>query len=172
MEALGVGVLCIGTWLIYCGFNSLLPTQLALAIVKDPSNAASIVEEAVAAAKAVAPTESQPATNPASSSVPTTGGTPQAYAQSKLSSYGWGQDQWSYLNMLWTRESGWNPSAKNGSSGAYGIPQALPASKMQSAGSDYLTNPDTQINWGLNYIKGRYGNPQNAWTHELQSGWY
>ena len=80
--------------------------------------------------------------------------------------------QFPCLNKLWTRESGWNHRAYNESSGAYGIPQALPGSKMQSAGSDWKTNPATQIKWGLGYIKDRYGNPCNAWQHSEDVGWY
>lgn len=80
--------------------------------------------------------------------------------------------QWSALNQLWTRESGWRANATNPSSGAYGIPQALPASKMASAGSDWRTNPSTQIKWGLQYIKDVYGSPAAAWAHELSQGWY
>jgi hypothetical protein len=80
--------------------------------------------------------------------------------------------QFPCLNKLWNRESGWNHRAYNESSGAYGIPQALPGSKMQSAGSDWKTNPATQIKWGLGYIKDRYGNPCNAWQHSEDAGWY
>jgi hypothetical protein len=80
--------------------------------------------------------------------------------------------QFPCLNKLWDRESGWNHKAYNSGSGAYGIPQALPGSKMQSAGSDWKTNPATQIKWGLGYIKGRYGNPCNAWQHSEDVGWY
>ena len=81
-----------------------------------------------------------------------------------LSSYGWGDDQMSCLVSLWNRESGWSYTATNASSGAYGIPQALPASKMASAGSDWQTNPATQIKWGLGYIKQRYGSPSAAYA--------
>ncbi len=78
---------------------------------------------------------------------------------------GWGDGtQWQCLYTLWQHESGWNEKAGNPSSGAYGIPQSLPASKMASAGSDYRTNPATQIKWGLSYIQGRYQNPCNAWA--------
>ena len=80
--------------------------------------------------------------------------------------------QFPCLNKLWNRESGWNHKAYNEGSGAYGIPQALPGSKMQSAGSDWKTNPATQIKWGLGYIKDRYGNPCNAWQHSEDAGWY
>ena len=73
---------------------------------------------------------------------------------------------------LFNRESGWNPKAKNPSSGAYGIPQASPGSKMAAFGSDWQTNPVTQIKWGLSYIKGRYKTPCGAWSHSQSSGWY
>lgn len=87
--------------------------------------------------------------------------------------YGWGsEDQWAALEQLWTRESGWNYKAENPSSGAYGIPQSLPGSKMASAGKDWRTNPETQIKWGLGYIKGRYGGPKRAWAHFQQRNWY
>ncbi len=79
---------------------------------------------------------------------------------------------WSDLLALWNRESGWRWDATNPSSGAYGIPQALPASKMASAGADWRTNPRTQVQWGLSYINSRYGTVHNAWQHELSSGWY
>ena len=96
----------------------------------------------------------------------------QAYAKERCNLYGWSENDFNCLVKLWNRESGWNPYAHNSSSGAYGIPQALPGSKMASYGSDYLTNYKTQINWGLNYIKSRYGNPSNAWSHSQTKGWY
>ena len=87
--------------------------------------------------------------------------------------YGWGSDeQWAALENLWTRESGWNYKAENPSSGAYGIPQSLPGSKMAAAGKDWRTNPETQIRWGLDYIKARYGGPKRAWAHFQQKNWY
>jgi hypothetical protein len=96
----------------------------------------------------------------------------QAVAASLLASYGWGRDQMAPLIALWNRESGWNPLASNGGSGAYGIPQALPGSKMASAGADWRTNGATQIRWGLSYIKGVYGSPAAAWAHSQATGWY
>ncbi len=78
--------------------------------------------------------------------------------------WGYGLDQMACLEPMWTKESGWYEKSKNKSSGSYGIPQALPASKMAAYGSDYLTNPATQIKWGLDYIKNRYQTPCNAWT--------
>ncbi|MDY7088707.1 MAG: lytic transglycosylase domain-containing protein [Actinomycetota bacterium] len=80
--------------------------------------------------------------------------------------------QFSCLEKLWKKESGWNHKATNKSSGAYGIPQALPGKKMASAGSDWKTNPATQIEWGLGYIEGRYNTPCGAWAHSQDVGWY
>lgn len=96
----------------------------------------------------------------------------QAYAKQKCAEYGWSDSDFQCLVSLWNKESGWNVTAQNRSSGAYGIPQALPGSKMSSAGSDYLTNYKTQIDWGLRYIKSRYGNPSSAWSHSQNTGWY
>jgi hypothetical protein len=89
-----------------------------------------------------------------------------------LSEFGFGLDQMTCLDRLWVRESQWNPAARNPSSGAGGIPQALPMNKMSKFGSDYATNPATQIRWGLDYIKGRYGTPCGAWAHSESTGWY
>ena len=96
----------------------------------------------------------------------------QAYAKEKCKAYGWSDADFNCLVKLWNRESSWRVTACNRSSGAYGIPQALPASKMASAGADYRTNYKTQINWGLGYIKARYGTPSNAWAHSQRTGWY
>ncbi|WP_246846220.1 phospholipase [Humibacter ginsenosidimutans] len=97
----------------------------------------------------------------------------QAVAQSMAASrYGWGGDQFSCLVSLWNRESGWNYQAYNAGSGATGIPQALPGSKMASAGGDWATNAATQISWGLGYIAGSYGTPCGAWGHSQSYGWY
>jgi len=85
---------------------------------------------------------------------------------------GFGADQWQCLDKLWMRESGWNPAAVNKSSGATGIPQSLPGSKMASEGDDWRTNPETQIKWGLKYISERYGDPCNALKKSDQLGWY
>jgi len=88
------------------------------------------------------------------------------------SEYGWGDDQFSCLDSLWTKESGWNYQAYNASGGATGIPQALPGSKMASAGSDWQTNAATQIAWGLGYISSVYGAPCSAWSHSQATNWY
>ncbi|HEX6934756.1 MAG TPA: transglycosylase SLT domain-containing protein [Streptosporangiaceae bacterium] len=99
-------------------------------------------------------------------------GSPQQIAMAMLPSFGWSSSEFSCLNSLWEQESGWNPYAANPSSGAYGIPQALPGSKMATAGPDWQSNPATQITWGLGYIQSTYGSPCGAWAHESSSGWY
>ena len=99
-------------------------------------------------------------------------GSPQQIAEQMLSQFGWSSGQFSCLQPLWAHESGWNPYAQNPSSGAYGIPQALPGSKMASAGGDWQSNPATQIRWGMSYIQGNYGSPCGAWAHEQADGWY
>jgi len=96
----------------------------------------------------------------------------QAIAQQMLSDQGMGDDQFQCLVSLWNHESHWNVASQNTNSGAYGIPQALPGSKMASAGADWQTNPATQITWGLGYIDKRYGSPCGAWSHFQSSGWY
>lgn len=88
------------------------------------------------------------------------------------SSYGWGEDQFQCLDQLWTKESGWNYLAMNASSGATGIPQALPGDKMATAGSDWATNAATQVAWGLGYIASAYGTPCSAWSHSQSVNWY
>ncbi len=84
----------------------------------------------------------------------------------------WSFRQFRCLDSLWTKESNWDHRAYNSSSGAYGIPQALPGGKMRGAGSDWRSNPETQIRWGLTYIQGRYGLPCDAWGHFLSHNWY
>ena len=97
---------------------------------------------------------------------------PRSVARALLGDFGFSDSQFSCLDKLWTRESNWTYSATNRSSGAYGIPQALPASKMATVGADYRTNPVTQIKWGLGYIKGRYDTPCGAWSHSQAVGSY
>ncbi len=89
-----------------------------------------------------------------------------------LAEYSWGDDQYSCLNRLWTKESHWNYKAHNYRSGAHGIAQALPASKMDVVGTDWRTNPVTQIRWGLRYIDSRYGTPCKAWAKFKRSKYY
>jgi hypothetical protein len=142
-------------------------------------------QRAAAERAAEQPPATQPSTPPTADAQPKTdqpktdqpktdapAGSPQQIAAAMLASFGWASSEFGCLNELWERESGWNPSATNPYSGAYGIPQALPASKMASAGADWATNPATQIRWGLDYIKATYGAPCAAWSHETATGWY
>jgi len=99
-------------------------------------------------------------------------GSPQRIAEAMLGSFGWSSGQFSCLDPLWQHESGWSVTAANPGSGAYGIPQALPGSRMASAGPDWQANAATQIKWGLDYIKGTYASPCAAWAHEQATGWY
>lgn len=99
-------------------------------------------------------------------------GDPRAIGRQLAAARGWGADQFQCLDSLWTRESNWSVTADNPTSSAYGIPQALPGSKMASAGADWATNPATQITWGLGYIADRYGTPCGAWGHSQSVGWY
>jgi len=96
----------------------------------------------------------------------------QQFARAELRDRKWGELEFSCLVDLWDRESKWNYRAENPSSGAYGIPQALPGNKMRAAGKDWRTNPETQIRWGLNYISDRYETPCGAWNHSEENGWY
>jgi hypothetical protein len=102
------------------------------------------------------------------------GGTNRQIGRRMMLAAGWGSDQWGPLDSLWTGESNWSESVVNAASGATGIPQALPGSKMASAGSDWRTNPETQIAWGLGYIKDRYGSPSAAYSAWLGRSphWY
>ena len=115
-------------------------------------------------------------TDPPKSTAPASGvpdpGTAQAIAYEMVMDRGWDASEYDCLVALWDRESHWNVYAHNPSSGAYGIPQALPGDKMATVASDWKTNPATQITWGLGYIAGRYGTPCAAWDKSESSGWY
>jgi hypothetical protein len=97
---------------------------------------------------------------------------PRTIARAMLAEFGFGSDQFSCLDSLYVSESGWNVHADNPASSAYGIPQALPGSKMSSAGSDWENNAATQIRWGLGYIRDSYGTPCSAWSFKQGHNWY
>ena len=131
-------------------------------------------EEAAAAAAAEAAAEAQRQAEAAAAALAaanTPEGAKVVAQQMASANYGWGSDQFSCLVSLWDKESGWNYQAYN-PSGATGIPQALPGSKMASAGSDWETNAVTQIAWGLGYISSVYGTPCSAWGHSQSTNWY
>ncbi len=149
-------------------------------VAAEQAAAAAAAEQAAAAAAAEAARNAEASAGSASASsggsrpsAPTDPSGAQAIARDLMAGqYGWGEDQFGCLVALWNRESGWNVNAYNASSGAAGIPQALPGSKMASAGADWETNPATQITWGLGYISGRYGTPCGAWDNLQSQGWY
>lgn len=109
---------------------------------------------------------------PVRAAAPVEPGTARALAQQMVADRGWDATQFACLDALWAAESGWRVDAHNARSGAHGIPQALPGSKMASAGADWATNPVTQITWGLGYVAARYGSPCGAWEHHQARGWY
>jgi hypothetical protein len=166
--------------------GSKLPSQT----VTSSSEAASIVRDnfTVKEAPKPTPTPTPTPTTPAKSAAdsekesspsgyappaaPPDPGSAQAIAAQMVADRGWPSTEYDCLYSLWSRESGWRYNAYNASSGAYGIPQSLPGSKMASAGADWETNPATQITWGLGYITGRYSTPCGAWAHSESDGWY
>ncbi len=152
-----------------------LDRDTVLSLVKQASSAKASVQAAAseadqaAAAAAVAAEAAAAEALAAGNTVAGAKATAEALGTSK---YGWGGEQFSCLVSLWQKESGWNYRAENASSGAAGIPQALPGSKMASAGSDWETNATTQVTWGLDYIKRGYGTPCAAWSHSQSMNWY
>ncbi len=97
---------------------------------------------------------------------------PKSLARALMPKFGMSSSEFSCLDSLWEKESGWSVNADNPTSSAYGIPQALPGSKMSSAGPNWENNPETQIRWGLGYIKDRYGSACGAWSFKQGAGWY
>ena len=140
----------------------------------EAAEAKKAAEEAAAAAAAAAEKAKREAEAAAAAlaAANTPEGAKATARQIASSEYGWGGDQFSCLESLWTKESGWNYQAYNGSSGATGIPQSLPGDKMASAGADWQTNAATQIRWGLGYIAAAYGTPCSAWGHSQATDWY
>lgn len=140
------------------------------------AEASTVVQAAAAEADRVAAKQAADAAAAAAAEAARIANTPdgaRAIARDLAASrYGWGSDQFSCLSQLWQKESGWSVTALNASSGATGIPQALPGSKMATAGADWATNAATQISWGLQYINAGYGTPCAAWSHSQSLNWY
>jgi hypothetical protein len=135
-----------------------IPAAAMLSSTGASANAAAVAEKVAA-----------PAPKPAAAAIT---GTPLQIAHTIATQSGLNQQQWVCLDSLWYQESKFQTSARNHRSGAFGIPQALPATRMASAGADWRTNPATQITWGLSYIKARYGTACNAWAHWKRDRWY
>ncbi len=152
------------------------PSAKASAARAAAARAADAATAKQAAAKRAAATQAASAAPPiqtvATKQAAEPSGSPQHVAEQMLGRFGWSSGQFSCLEPLWERESGWDVTAENPSSGAYGIPQALSGSLMASSGPDWQTDAATQIRWGLAYIQGRYGSPCGAWAHEESAGWY
>jgi len=141
----------------------------AAATAAAPTDTVGAMVTAVATGQSPAPSASPQPTVTAAAVARS--GSPQQIAKAMLGSFGWSSSQFSCLDPLWAHESGWSVTAEN-PSGAYGILQALPGSKMASAGANWQTSAGTQIKWGLEYIKNTYGSPCAAWAHEEATGWY
>jgi hypothetical protein len=138
---------------------------------KRAEQAATRKKRATAAATESGSTETKPYTGPIPASCKEYSGN-RSIGCAVLLGNGFGLDEMPCLDKLWSKESGWNHKARNSSSGAFGIPQALPGGKMASAGDDWQSSPATQVKWGLGYIKDRYGSPCKAWSHSQSTGFY
>lgn len=168
IDGVGLTSTLIGGVLIYAGVRgySALAVLQNLVVGKPITTGVTVTNPL-----AIEGTNIQPSNQPSS-------GSPKAIGKAMATTMGWTGNQWNALEKLWDNESNWNPKAKNPSSGAYGIPQALPHTKMpklawpESAGGK--SDAATQIQWGLNYIKGRYGSPVAAlafWNRQSPH-WY
>jgi hypothetical protein len=150
--------------------------QAQVAAVDKAAADAAAAEAAAAAAAAAAEEAAAAAAAQALADRVATAATPDGArtvaAALAAESYGWGDAQFQCLDSLWTKESGWNYQAENASSGAFGIPQSLPGSKMATVADDWATNGVTQITWGLDYIARGYGTPCAAWSHSQSVNWY
>jgi hypothetical protein len=146
----------------------LLDTGTVVSLIDQTETAAAAAQAAAAEADRAAAAAVAAAAAAAANTPDGARATARAMAASK---YGWGDPQFSCLAKLWTKESGWSYTAHN-PSGATGIPQALPGSKMATAGADWKTNATTQVAWGLDYISRSYGTPCSAWAHSQSSNWY
>lgn len=146
--------------------------RLNAGLAQRAAETAAAVAAAEAAAQAQREAEAAAAAAAAAQAAANTPEGAKATARRLLADYGWDDGQFSCLESLWTKESGWDYQAYNASSGATGIPQSLPGDKMASAGADWQTNATTQIRWGLDYIARGYGTPCAAWGHSQATNWY
>lgn len=170
LDGVGLGTTLVGGVLIYAGIRG----YSVLAVAQNLVTGKPIATDVDVINPLTTPGKGEQQSPPIIG--PTTSDNAKAIGKTMAASMGWTGAQWDALEKLWTRESGWNPRAKNPSSGAYGIPQALPHTKMpkmawpESAGG--MSDATTQIRWGLDYIKQRYGNPVMAWAFWQRNNWY
>jgi hypothetical protein len=160
----------VGQAVMFTRMHSLQAERQQLAATK--AAAAKAAAAKAAAVKAAAVKAAAVKAAAVKAAVTTPSGSPEQIAERMLSQFGWSSSQFSCLQPLWEHESGWSVTAENPTSGAYGIPQSLPAAQMASAGADWQNSAPTQIRWGLTYIQGRYGSPCGAWAHEESDNWY
>lgn len=157
----------MGVWLIDSGIQGRHPITALESVIKNPTNVKATLSSDTGQFGSVG--NNSGGTTSTATASNTQVKNEQAYASSQFSKFGWAQSQLSSLISLWNQESGWNPNAVNSSSGAYGIPQILPSAHP---GVNLQGEPDTQIDWGLSYIKSTYGTPAAAEQHEISYGWY
>jgi hypothetical protein len=148
--------------------DSLYPTERCHVSVSFIRRIATPKKAIATAAVAAAAAGMAMAAAPAQAATPSMATNAQAIARQMIPD----ATQYEAFNKIVSHESGWNVHATNASSGAYGLVQALPGSKMASAGADWKTNPATQIKWGLNYMNSRYGSPAAAWNFWSTHHWY
>lgn len=171
VRGLPLAYMAIGGVLVYSGLENatIAATLQSLASGKAPAKGPA--ETYATAASTTTESGSAPAGNTGASTAEAAKN--QAIAKVLAAPYGWSTGQeWNDLVSLWNQESGWSNTATNPGSGAYGIPQALPPSKMGTAANPPISSATAQISWGLSYIKDTYGDPVAAWAHEVSDGWY
>lgn len=175
IDAVGVGAVGIGMMLVYGGIKGYsFSAVLSNLVTGKPITTGVTVTDPLSTPGTASTTPDVTDSNGVGAVPP--GGNQGLALQLASSMYGWEGADWTALQKLWNRESNFSNTAKNPSSGAYGIPQALPYTKMPKAAwpssAGGKSDATTQIKWGLQYIKGRYGNPQIAWAHETANSWY
>ena len=168
ISGLGVGILTVGGFFVYTGIENVTVLDGLRQILRGQP-----ITKGAQTSTNLSPTDIASAANSATaignaSNAPPPVGPIQNYAKAGLAAYGW-SNQWAAFNSLVMSESGWNPYATNPTSGAYGIPQALPASKLPGGTNSTYQQ---QIDWMLAYIKSRYGSPSAAWAFHLKNNWY
>lgn len=167
LSGVGLSFVGIGSILVYAGIKGYSMPEVVANLIKGRPAATDVK---------IPLTTGTPEGAPAPSLEGSAAGDPKTIARSLMGGYGWGEAEWIALEQLWTRESSWNPKAENKQSGAYGIPQALPYTKMpQPAWPERFggtSDAYTQIQWGLSYIRQRYGSPVMAWAFWQKNRWY
>lgn len=173
VNPVAVGAVGVGLIFIWVGVKGGSVLKTAQSLIQGHQPTADMAYPVVTPMGGGSADSTTPSSTPSSDAQGGTAAQNQAIAKQLAASYGWDTGtQWDDLVKLWDRESGWNNRAVNRSSGATGIPQALPPTKLPKAGQAPTYAAGPQISWGLSYIKSRYGSPSAAWAHEQSAGWY